>query len=120
MAKIDYEALKSGLSDKDFERIGEVLEKQDIYSKSSRKGWIAKIWIPKLVNFICACFVIITIFVCYSFWHHYNKPVPLILFESTNGTITCARPFLIENGNKYYSFSDAQKEICISLKKYTN
>lgn len=118
MAKLDYEEIKSGLSDSDFERIGEVIEKQDVYSRSSRKYWIAKLWIPKLVNFICASMILITLFAGYSFWHHYNKPVPLIFYEYPDGAIHCARPYLIENGKKIYRFSDKQKETCIALKKF--
>ena len=118
MAKIDYETLKSGLSDKDFARINEVLEKQDVFSKSSRKGWIAKIWIPRLVKFICGCMIIFTLFVGYSLWHHHNKPTPLILIEYNDGSITCAKPFSIEDGKKFYNFSQRQEEICVSLKKY--
>ena len=118
MAKLNYEEIRGGLSEADFERIGEVIEKQDVYSRSSRKHWIAKLWIPHLINFICACMVLMTLFACYSFLHHYNKPTPLILYEFPDGSIHCARPYSIENGQKFYNFSEKQKATCIALKKF--
>lgn len=108
------------LTDNDFERVGEVWEKQDIYSKSSRRGRTAQIWIPRLVKMICILFVLNSIFFAYSYWHKSLKPSPLVLYQMADGSVFCAKPYNIDSktGEKYYNFSESQKNLCHSLMRY--
>lgn len=116
---LKLDELKGSLSDEDFERVGEVWEKQDVYSKSSRKVAVAKIWINRIANYICACLILIALFFGYSIYHHNLKPTPLVFIQHADGNINCARSYSIENNKKIYSYTKEQKNLCISLKKYT-
>lgn len=105
-------------TDDDKARYGEVIENRGIYSKAMRKAWVAKKWLNFFANYISVVMILITAFILFSYYFYYSKTSPIVMIQYSDGVITCSRPFIIEDGERKFKFTDKQIETCLSLKKY--
>lgn len=105
---------QGNLSDADYAKVGEVWDKQDIYSKVSRKNWIVKIWIPRLIHFLVFVLTCSYIFFGYTVYHYLNKPAPVFLYEGVRGDLYCIRT-KVKSGKSGLSLE--QIKFCKDLEK---
>lgn len=111
--------IQGDLIDKDFERVGEVVEKQDLWSKSSRRVFIAKIWIPRLIVYNMVCLAFSVLFFCYSIYHYTVSPTPLYLFEKMDGLTICSNSVEIDqNGKVSRNLDQNQRNMCNLLNNF--
>ena len=105
--------------DTDFSVTMEVYEQQDWLSRASRKYWIAQKWLGRILIYQYFMLGVLALTFSFSLYHHYNKPTPIVLFEFADGTVSCAKGYSVDSdGRMYLNYTQEQRDLCRSLKKY--
>ena len=112
------EDILGNMTANDLLKVNEVMEKQDVFSKASRKRDLCEKWIPRLIIYKQINLFLMVLFVIYAVIFGFKRETPLRFFQNYDGVVTCAYTKVVNDGVPTVELTPRKKAICDGIKVF--